>query len=152
MRRVMVLSLLAAVSLTALLFSPLREHLEPRRLYEILREVGGHPAAPVLFLAGFLCLSLLGSPLIPMIVAGAAVFGFGRGVVLNYVGLLLGASCSYWLARFLGHDLCRRFLGERYNSLESIIQRRGFWAMFRLRFIPVPFPVACRPGAGRRPG
>lgn len=96
----------------------------------------------MLFVLGFLCLSLLGSPLIPMIVAGAAVFGFGRGVALNYVGVLLGASCSYWLARLLGRDLFRHLLGSRYTALESIIQRRGFWPMVRLRFLPVPFPVA----------
>jgi len=129
-------------SVIVLLFSPLREIIEPKQLYDALGRIREHPAAPILFVVGFLCLSLLGSPLVPMIVAGAAVFGFGRGLVLNYVGLLLGASSSYWLARALGRDASRRFLGSRYTALESLIRRRGFWSMVRLRFLPLPFPVA----------
>ena len=140
--RFTVLSVLVVFSVIALLFSPLREFIEPQQLYDTLGQIREHPAAPFLFVVGFLCLSLLGSPLIPMIVAGAAVFGFGQGVVLNYVGLLLGASCSYWLARILGRDVFRQLLGSRYTALESLIQRRGFWPMVRLRFLPVPFPVA----------
>jgi uncharacterized membrane protein YdjX (TVP38/TMEM64 family) len=140
--RATLLFVILAFSVTALLFSPLREHVEPRQLYDTLGRIREHPAAPMLFVVGFSCLSLLGSPLIPMIVAGAAVFGFWRGAALNYVGVLWGASCSYWLARILGRDLFRNLLGSRYAVLESLIQRRGFWSMVRLRFLPVPFPVA----------
>lgn len=134
--------LLVAASVAALLFSPLRDVMEPKRVYDTVARIGEHPAAPVLFVLGFLCLSLLGSPLVPMVIAGAAVFGFGRGFALNYVGLLLGASCSYWLARKLGRDFFQDLLGSRYSALESLIRRRGFWPMVQLRFLPVPFPVA----------
>lgn len=135
-------ALFVGASIAVLLFTPLREFIDPLRLFEALQQIGEHPAAPALFLVGFLCLSLLGAPMVPMVVAGAAAFGFGQGMALNYVGLLLGASCSYWLARTLGRDTVRRWLGSRYERLESLIQRRGFWPMVRLRFLPIPFPVA----------
>jgi uncharacterized membrane protein YdjX (TVP38/TMEM64 family) len=139
--RLTLFSLLVVFSVSALLFSPLREFIEPKQLFDALGQIREHSAAPILFVVGFLLLSLLGSPLVPLIVAGAAVFGFGRGVALNYVGVLLGASCSYWLARLLGRDVFRHVLGSRYMTMESLIQRRGFWPMVRLRFLPVPFPV-----------
>lgn len=140
--RIILFVLLVALSIAVLLFSPLRELIEPKQLYTAIEKIREHPAAPVFFLLIFLSLSLLGSPLVPLIVAGAAVFGFGRGIVLNYIGLLLGASCSYWLARVLGHDFFRHMLGSRFSTLESLIQRRGFWPMVRMRFLPIPFPVA----------
>lgn len=137
---------LVGLSVAVLLFSPLREFIELERLHDALARLREHPAAPVLFLIGFSCLSLLGSPVVPLIVAGAAVFGFGKGLALNLVGVVLGSSCSYWLARGLGRDLSRRLLGSRYAALESLIRRRGFWPMVRLRFLPIPFPVAnCGP-------
>jgi uncharacterized membrane protein YdjX (TVP38/TMEM64 family) len=46
------------------------------------------------------------------------------------------------LVRILGRDLFRRLLGSRHTAIESAIHRRGFWSMVRLRFLPVPFPVA----------
>ena len=140
--RITLFSLLVVLSIVALLFSPLSELIEPRQLYDALERIGEHPVAPVSFLAIFLCLALLGFPMVPLVVAGAAVFGFGHGIVLNYVGVLLGASCSYWLARILGRDFFRHLLGSRFAALESIIQRREFWPMVRLRFLPIPFPVA----------
>lgn len=140
--RLTLFSVLVVLSVAVLLLTPLRDFIEPKRLYDALGQVREHPAAPMLFVVGFMCLSLLGSPVVPMIVAGAAVFGFGRGIALNYIGVLVGASCSYWLARILGRDFFRHWLGSRYLTLESLIQRRGFWPMVRLRFVPIPFPVA----------
>lgn len=129
-------------SIAALLFTPLRGVLEPQQLYTSIERIRAHPAAPASFLAIFLCLSLLGSPLVPLVIAGGALFGFGQGFVLNYIALLMGASSSYWLARILGRDFFRHLLGSRFATLESFMQRRGFWPMVRMRFLPIPFPIA----------
>ena len=133
---------LAAISAALLLFSPLHDALAPKQLFDFLERIRESPAAPFIFVGGFVLLSLLGSPLIPMIVAGGAVFGFATGLLLNYLGVVMGASASYWVARLVGRDLARRLLSSRWETLESLIQKRGFWPLVSLRFVPVPFPVA----------
>jgi len=83
----------------------------------------------------------MGIPTSPLMAAGAVVFGTAFGSLYNYLGSILGAALSFYLARGLGHELILHLFGNRLKRFEKTLERHGFWAIVRIRFIPVPFPV-----------
>lgn len=96
--------------------------------------------APVLFVAGYAVLSSLDFSGLVLTVAGGVAFGFGWGAVLNSLGANLGASGAFWLARSLGRDGIRAFLGGRMATVDRLAEAQGFLWLLRLRLIPVvPF-------------
>ena len=102
-----------------------------------LREL---PAAPVLFVLLYAVLVMLALPGSSLTLAGGAVFGFGAGSLLNWVGATLGATGAYLLARSLGREAAQSLLGRRAQTLDRFVSDHGFLAMLRLRLIPlVPF-------------
>lgn len=102
-----------------------------------LREL---PAAPVLFVLLYALLVMLALPGSSLTLAGGAVFGFGLGSLLNWIGATLGATGAYLLARSLGRDAVVSLLGRRATQLDRFVSDHGFLAMLRLRLIPlVPF-------------
>lgn len=140
------LRILVPVAVVALLVALMRttslgRFTEQDELIGWLLEVRTSAWAPIALLAAYLVMSLVAAPITPAVLAGGAVFGVWPGTALNFVGLLLGASATYWFGRWLGLDLIERLLGHRHRRLKRFLRRGGFWALVRLRFVPVPFPV-----------
>lgn len=133
---------LAAVGLIVLFFTPLGEMLKEESLFAAwfndLRQAWW---APVALVGLYLVLCPLGLPASPLILAGGFVFGALYGGALNYVGTLLGAAVSYGLGRLLGRDLVAHIVGDRFQRVETMLNRRGFWNIARVRFFPIPFPL-----------
>ncbi|MGI8498024.1 MAG: TVP38/TMEM64 family protein [Gemmatimonadaceae bacterium] len=77
-----------------------------------------------------------GLPITPFNLAGGAIFGLWLGILLNWIGTMLGASGEYWLGRLLGKDAVRRFLW-RHGALHSVERAERFLPMTRLQLIPV---------------
>ena len=77
-----------------------------------------------------------GLPITPFNLAGGAIFGLWLGILLNWIGTMLGASGEYWLGRGLGKDAVRRFLW-RHDALHSVERAERFLPMTRLQLIPV---------------
>lgn len=102
-----------------------------------LREL---PGAPVIFVAIYAVVATLGLPGSALTLAGGAVFGFGAGLALNWLGAMLGAAGAYWLARALGMGAVRSLLGSRAERIDRLADQHGFLTLLRLRLIPlVPF-------------
>lgn len=132
----------------------LRELADQEKLVAWLETLRSHPAAPLVYLGVFVLMTLLGSPTTPLIIAGGLAFGFKLGALLNVTGGLVGAIIIFFAARHLAYDLISRLIGDRYQRVERLIDRQGFWTLVRLRFLPVPF-FLCNVGlalAGVRPG
>ena len=127
--------------LAALRWTPLGDLADRETLIQILEGLRQNRWAPLVFLALYLVLAPLGMPTTPLMAAGAIVFGVFWGSVYNYVGHVLGAVVSYYLARGLGREFILQLVGNRLDRLEKMLDRHGFWAMFRIRFFPIPFPV-----------
>lgn len=73
-------------------------------------------------------------------VAAGVVWGFASGVVIVYVGAILGAGAAFWIARGLGREAVTRLIGRRAASIDDLLARRGFLAILGLRLVPiVPF-------------
>lgn len=133
---------LAGVGAIVLFFTPLGEMLKEESLFaQWFHELRQAWWAPVALVGLYVVLCPLGLPASPLILAGGFVFGALYGGALNYVGTVMGAAASYGLGRLLGRDLVAHIVGDRFQRVETVLNRRGFWNIARIRFFPIPFPL-----------
>lgn len=117
-----------------------RSFTTPQDLAARLSAIRDSAWAPVLFVVGYAVLATVDFSGLALTLAGGIVFGFWWGAVLNTLGANLGASGAYWLARALGRDGIRAFLGNRMAVVDRLAEAQGFVWLLRLRLIPVvPF-------------
>lgn len=131
---------LIAVALVALLFTPISAYFTEQGLRELLASVRSVWWTPLIIIGLLIVASPIGIPTTPLLLGGAA-FGVWQGSLYNTVGLILGASLSYELARFLGRDFVLAVTGDRIRGIERRFQRFAFWPLVQLNFMPLPFPV-----------
>jgi uncharacterized membrane protein YdjX (TVP38/TMEM64 family) len=140
--RGLVLLLLLAAGFAAVRWTPLREYLTRETLVALLATLRQAWWSPLALVALYVGLAPLGLPMTPLILAGGAVFGAAWGTLYNLVGTFLGATASYLLARHLGRDLVVHLARGRLDRVERLLAKHGFWALVRLRFLPLPFALA----------
>ncbi len=139
--RFLALALIVGAGFAALRFTPLRDQLTREALATTLASLRDAWWSPLLLGGLYLVLAPLGLPMSPLVFAGGAVFGFTRGALYNIGGLFIGAVTSFLLARGLGHELIAHYLGERLRRVERLVSRHGFWALVRVRLLPLPFAL-----------
>ena len=105
-----------------------------RRLMDRLHRV---PWIGPLYVVGFAIVAALGIPLTPLVLLAGALFGFFEGVVVAWVGLVLGTSGAYWIARLIGGSVVTRVLAGHEDIVAKLHGRRSFLAFLRLRAIPL---------------
>lgn len=121
-------------------FTPLREGLDPRVLYEKAVALRGLPWTPLVVLGAYVALGLAAFPVTVMITVTAMVFGPVMGFVYASSGAILSAVVSFGLGHLLGKRLVRRYAGATVNRLSEALGRRGIVAVVFLRVAPVaPF-------------
>lgn len=100
-------------------------------------------AAPILvpaFIVAYAAAVTFGLPASAFTLAGGVLFGFWRGLLLNWLGAMIGATLAYLFASALCGHTCRELIGRRAQTLEQLASRHGFLGTLRLRLIPlVPF-------------
>ncbi len=85
-------------------------------------------------------LSLPGAVILTL--AGGGIFGWGWGLLLVSFASSMGATVSFWAARFLLRDVVQRQFGHRLVDINRGLEREGAWYLLSLRLIPVvPFFV-----------
>lgn len=140
--RFLLLAVVVVAGFSIIRFSPLNEFFTREAILDLLSHLRDSWWAPLALIGMFLVLSPLGVPATPLIFAGGAVFGLAWGGLYNFLGCFGGAAVSFLLARALGRDLIVHLAGqERLDKAETLLSRHGFWALVRIRFIPVPFPI-----------
>lgn len=132
--------------LALLLFTPLGEYLDQERIIPLLEgaleDVRSSPYTPFLLIASFALVTPFGViPVSPQVIAGAVIYGYAWGSVINISGLALGAMTAYWTAKVLGRDFVVQVAGARLKRAEKIFERQGFWALVQVRFLPIPFSL-----------
>jgi uncharacterized membrane protein YdjX (TVP38/TMEM64 family) len=118
-----------------------RSHLDLENLTATLERLRGVPLIAPLYVIVSAVLLAVGFPATVLVFAGGAVFGAVFGFFLAYAATFGGALLSFVLARTLARDLVVHLLGDRLAPLEKMLERHGFWALFRMRYVPVPFAV-----------
>lgn len=94
------------------------------------------------FLIGYAALTLTPVPKNLLGIVAGVVWGFGTGLLLVYVGALIGAAASFFIGRALGREAVERLTGARVARLDEVLAQRGFLAVLGLRLVPiVPFTL-----------
>jgi len=80
-------------------------------------------------------------PGLPISIAGAAIFGAFKGVVLVSIGSTLGASLAFLTARYLARDAVGRLLAgsEKFRRLDRLTEKHGAIIVAVTRLVPL-FP------------
>jgi uncharacterized membrane protein YdjX (TVP38/TMEM64 family) len=80
-------------------------------------------------------------PGLPISIAGAAIFGAFKGVVLVSIGSTLGASLAFLTARYLARDAVGRWLSgnEKFQRLDRLTEKHGAVIVAVTRLVPL-FP------------
>jgi pyruvate/2-oxoglutarate dehydrogenase complex dihydrolipoamide dehydrogenase (E3) component/uncharacterized membrane protein YdjX (TVP38/TMEM64 family) len=104
-------------------------------------------AQPLLSAAGFFllyiavtALSLPGAAVLTL--AGGALFGFIKGVVLVSLASTIGATLAFLLSRLLFRDWLQERFGDYLASINRGVEKDGVLYLFTLRLVPLfPFFV-----------
>lgn len=132
---------IAASGFLAMRFTPVGEYLEKERMIALFDQLRHEWWTPLLLIGLFCAAAPMGLPASPILVAGALVFGFWLGSLYNMIGLVLGAMLAFWVGRSLGRDAIVQLAGNRLRKAERIFEKRGFWPLVQIRFLPIPFSV-----------
>ncbi len=136
------MALLAAILASGFIlvrFTPLGDYFTQERMIAVLEQLRGSPWSPVLLTVLYVVLAPLGLPMTPLVAGGGVVFGPYLGSFYNTLGLLLGATSAYYVGKALGRDFIVHLAGPRFRRAERMFEKRGFWPLVQLRFVPIPF-------------
>jgi uncharacterized membrane protein YdjX (TVP38/TMEM64 family) len=111
------------------------------KLRELVDQAGA--AAPAVFVAVCALGTAVFFPKPVLATAAGLLFGVGWGSALAIAGFTAGALIAFGIARGLGRDAIKGWLGERLHTLERVFARRGVEATLVIRLLPiVPFTLA----------
>ncbi len=134
-----VLVALLVLGFVLLRFTPLGDYFTLDQMKVLLGQLRGSPWSPLILIATFVVLGPLGVPMSPVVIAGGVVFGPWVGSFYNTLGLVFGAMSAYYVGKVLGRDFIVALAGKRLRRAELLFERRGFWPLVQVRFIPLPF-------------
>jgi len=90
-------------------------------------------------------------PSAPIALAAGAAYGHTMGTLYVVIGAGIGAVTAFWIARLLGYQLLRQYLGDRVQLGWLGSQNALTWMVLVSRFIPfVSFDLVSY-GAGLTP-
>lgn len=136
------MALLVAILATGFIllrFTPLGDYFTRDQMIALLEQLRSSPWSPAALIGFYLVLAPIGLPMSPLVAGGGVVFGPYWGSLYNILGLMLGAMSAYWVGKALGRDFIVHLAGPRLRRAERAFEKRGFWPLVQLRFIPIPF-------------
>lgn len=136
-----VLFAIAASGILAVRFTPLGEYLDKDRMVALFEHLRGEWWSPVLLVLLYCVAAPMGLPASPLLIAGGMVFGFWLGSLYNMIGLVAGAMAAFWVGKSLGREAIVQLAGNRLRKAERLFEKRGFWPLVQIRFLPIPFSV-----------
>ena len=149
----LVIKALIGISLVGLvlfiyLMTPVREYLEPKRLHSIFQAIQQTWWSPFALIAAATLGCIVALPVTPFTLLIGATYKIPLAIIYNFIGLMLGATADFFLARYLGRDFISRFFKGRLEKFDEKSERHGFRLMLYLRMVPfLPF-ISINFGAG----
>jgi uncharacterized membrane protein YdjX (TVP38/TMEM64 family) len=123
-------------------FTPIARIANPEAVAAAMSVVSASPWQFAIVLGCYLGAGLVIFPMLLLIIACAAVFGPGLGVVYSSAGLLASAALNYAIGAWLGREVLLNALGRRFDSTRSALMRRGLVTTAVVRAIPMsPFAL-----------
>lgn len=139
--RLVALVALLVLGLALVRFTPVGELFDKERMIAFLDSLRGHWWAPLVLFAIFAMAAPLGLPASPILIGGGVVFGRLWGTIYNIVGLVGGAIVAYAVGKALGREAVVQLAGPKLRRAERLFQKRSFWPLVQVRFLPIPFSV-----------
>ena len=104
-----------------------------------VREVvaGLGPVAPPAFVLLYALATMAVLPVSLLSAVAGVLFGPAVGVVVVWIGAVLGASGSFAVGRTLSRPAVEALAGERLDRLDRFLARRGFLAVLVVRLVPL---------------
>lgn len=102
---------------------------------------------PVIYVVGYAILIVLTAPGTVITLIGGAVFPLHIAFALVIIGAMIGATLSFFIARYLGRDAVNEVLGSEgrvgqwTSKINDLLTTRGLMAVAYLRMAYVPFVV-----------
>lgn len=77
-------------------------------------------------------------PAWPMLIANATLYGIWGGIALSWLGGLMGAISTFWIARTFGRSYVeRRLKPEHLATVDAISREKGFIILLLARIFPL---------------
>lgn len=128
------LALAAAALLAVFLVVLLLIARSPGEIREFVDRSGS--AAPLVFIAVTIGLTLAFFPFPLVAAASGLLFGVAEGTALSIVAGLIGAMLAFLIARYVAASAVEELAGERLQRLQDAVERRGFVAVLYARIFP----------------
>lgn len=109
----------------------------PEKIAETARALRDSPAGFGYVMLGFGLGTLLFIPVTVMIAGTALAYDPVRGFAFAFIGVLFGASTTYWCGRLLGARTLDYFQGARLARVKHELCTRAFRASIIARLMPV---------------
>jgi uncharacterized membrane protein YdjX (TVP38/TMEM64 family) len=139
MKKVLVFILLLAL-LSVLYSLDLFSFTNPAEVKKLVLSYGVY--APIIFIILFTFVPLTLFPDAILAIAGGLIFGLVQGSLYIMIGAVLGATLSFFLARFYSDWLRNKLQSEKFLNIDKSVKQNGFLIIFLLRLIPlVPFDI-----------
>ena len=130
-----------AAAFAAIWFSPLREQLTRENVRAFVEHLRGLWYGPLVFILAFAAGCIFAAPASVFCIAAGFIWGWALGGTYAFLGGMLGAVASFFLARFIGEGFLHRF-GRLGQMVKKQVDHAGFRNLLILRYIPgIPFAV-----------
>ena len=99
---------------------------------------------PVAFIAGYVVAAVLFIPGSLLTLAGGAIFGLTKGVMIVFLAAVLGSSAAFLVSRYVARSSVERRLAgnARFAAIDRAVGAQGRKIVFLLRLSPVfPFTL-----------
>jgi uncharacterized membrane protein YdjX (TVP38/TMEM64 family) len=135
------LALVLIAAVAAIYASPLRANLSRENVRGAVEHLRGLWYGPLVFIAAYAVGCVFAIPASVFVLSAGVIWGWLLGAAYSMVGGLLGATASFYLARFIGEGLLDRF-GRVGRMVAKQVDHAGFKSLLVLRFVPgIPFAV-----------
>jgi uncharacterized membrane protein YdjX (TVP38/TMEM64 family) len=139
-RRIRIAAILISVASVFVLLRSLPLDSLKGSLERMLADLG--PWGPVAFALIYIVATVLMLPASVLTLLGAAVFGFWTGYIAVTVGSVVGAACSFLIARYAARSKVEQIANEypKFGAIDDAISEGGWKIVALLRLSPaVPF-------------
>jgi len=138
--RLAVLILLAG-AIAAIYFTPLREHLTRQEVRAAVERFRGVWYGPLVLIGAYIIGCIFAVPASVFVLSAGFIWGWKLGGTYAIAGGVLGAIAAFYVGRFLGEGLLKRF-GRLGAAVTKQVDHAGFKSLLVLRLIPLlPFAV-----------
>jgi len=130
------MTLVVVISVT-FYFSPYRDSLDVQRGVDWAQSLRALWWTPVAYALLYIFITILGLPVVVLSVAGALIWGWFVGGLIELFVATIAAFPPYYLARAASGTWIERHVQKRAAQFSSKLKAEGFLAIFLIRLVPI---------------